>query len=371
MKIGIDIRTACDPIGGKGRFTFNMVKELIKTHGNDEYLLYTNKINGNLGKLFSANGASKIHIEHIGKNKLLWHFAVIKDFLNSGGDVFFAPTSFIIPAFLPKKIRSVIVIHDLVAFLHSKSHETKASIIEKLFLRKAAKKASGIIVPSENTKRDLMKIINVPREKITVVPLAAGEEFSKAPSDDEIKDLKIKYNLPDEYILAVSGLQPRKNLSILLDAMPEITKEHPQLKLVIVGGKGWKSTHTQKKIANLGKSVVLIDSCLPHELPVFYGQAKMLVYPSLYEGFGLPALEAMTAGCPVICSNASSLPEVVESAALTFNPTDIQALIEHIKNLLEDKNLQAELIKKGKNQSGKFSWKKAAKAVAKVFINIH
>ena len=370
MKIGADIRTACDPVSGKGRFTFSMVKELIKIQGNNEYLLYTNKINGNLGKLFAANGTSKIHIKHIGKNKLLWHFAVIKDFVNSGGDVFFAPTSFIIPAFLPEKIRSVIVIHDLVSFLYSKSHETKASIIEKLFLRKAAKKASGIIVPSENTKRDLMKIINVPEKKITVVPLAAGEEFSKMPSGDEVKNLKAKYNLPNEYILAVSGLQPRKNLSVLLDAMPEITKEHPELKLIIVGGKGWKSTHTRKKIANLGKSVVLIDSCPPHELPIFYNLAKMLVYPSLYEGFGLPALEAMAAGCPVICSNAGSLPEVVESAALTFNPTDIQALIEHMKNLLEDKNLHAELIKKGKNQAKKFSWEKAAKAVAKVFSTI-
>lgn len=369
MKIGIDIRTACDPVGGKGRFTFNMVKELIKTHGNDEYLLYTNKINGNLGKLFSTNGASKIHIKYIGKNKLLWHFAVIKDFLNSDGNVFFAPTSFIIPAFLPKKIRSVIVIHDLVAFLHSKSHETKASIIEKLFLRKAAKKASGIIVPSENTKRDLMKIINVPREKITVVPLAAGEEFSKAPSDDEIKDLKIKYNLPDEYILAVSGLQPRKNLSILLDAMPEITKEHPQLKLVIVGGKGWKSKSAQEKIEKLKANVLAIGHCEPHELPVFYHLAKMLVYPSLYEGFGLPPLEALTSGCPVICANNTSLPEVVGDAALTFDATNKEALVKSINNLLNDEILRKKLIEKGKIQAEKFSWQKTAKSTLGV-INL-
>lgn len=370
MKIGIDIRTACDPVSGKGRFTLNLVKELIKTHTDNEYLLYTDKINGNLGRIFSPHGAPQIHLKHISKHKLFWHFAVIKDFLNSGGDIFFAPTSFIIPAFLPKKIRSVIVVHDLVAFLHSGSHETKASIIEKLFLRRAANKAFVIIVPSKNTKKDLMKIVDISEKKITVVPLAAGGEFLKDFTAKEIENFKAKYNLPDEYILAVSGLQPRKNIAVLLSAMPEITKKHSRLKLVIVGGKGWKSKNIQHVISKLGDIVMLIESCSPSELPIFYKLAKMLVYPSLYEGFGLPPLEAMSAGCPVICSNSSSLPEVTGTAALTFSPTDEKALIKHIVNLFEDDNLRSELVKKGKIQAQKFSWEKAAKAVMRVFSTI-
>ncbi|MFA6521065.1 MAG: glycosyltransferase family 1 protein [Candidatus Gracilibacteria bacterium] len=357
MKIGIDIRTACGKKAGKGQYTFNTVKELLKQDNKNEYILYANAITGDLAAFGNA------HIKVIDKKSLFWHFAVIKDFKKHGGDVFFAPTSFIIPAFLPRKIKSIITVHDLVSFLHPNLHQAKATILEHLFFRMAMRKTAHILVPSHNTKNDLMKMFRCTESKITVTHLGVSEKFFRIP--ENLKAVKEKYNLPDNFILTVSGLEPRKNISALVDAVSS-AENLKGAKLVIVGSKGWKSEKLQQKIAGLKNSVHHILNCEDDELAVFYHLAKIFVYPSLYEGFGLPPLEAMASGCPVICSNISSLPEVCGNAALMFNPNSVDELKSAIEKLLADEKLRAELKEKGLLHAKNFTWQKTAEKTLSV-----
>lgn len=347
MKIGIDIRAACGHKTGKGWYSFYIVKEILelekKSSGKNEYILYTNCVTADFAVFHNAT------IKVIHAHPFFWHFAVIKDFLRRNGELFFAPTSFIIPAFLPRKIKSVITVHDLVAFLHPRLHETKAVISEHLFLRMALRKTSAVLVPSENTKKDLIRIFSYPEEKIIVTPLAAIPTFALRPPTPNF------YNLPKEFILTVAGLEPRKNVNMLVDAVLALNKA-----LVIVGGKGWKSGALQKKISENKKHIIHIENCSSEDLTTFYKAAKIFVFPSIYEGFGLPPLEAMANGCPVICSNAGSLKEVCGDAAILIDPNNPQELKNAIEKLWDDKNLQNSLREKGFIQAQKFSWRKTA-----------
>lgn len=373
MKIGIDVRAACGRKAGKGWYTYNLVKELLALDKKNEYILYTNVITKDL----SAFGNSQIKL--IKGNKLLWHFNVMQDWkretLRHGSglarDLFFAPTSFIVPAFLPKEFASVITVHDLVAFLHPRMHQAKATIIEKLTLRRALKKTRAVLVPSENTKRDLMQLFDYPAGKIFVTPLGVGREFFAEVNDvARAAEVKKKYCLPEEFILTVGGLEPRKNVGGLVDAFHLISKKHPNVKLVIVGGKGWKSRKVQEKIEKKKDQILWIQNCDSEDLPTMYRLAKVFVFPSLYEGFGLPPLEAMASGCPVICSNAASLPDVVGDAALAFSPNDSQRLAEQLQAVLKNPQLRKELIEKGRKRAAQFSWEKTAEKTLEVFKKV-
>lgn len=350
MKIGIDIRAAGGGFTGKGCYVFHVVKEILEMDRKNEYILYTNKITADLTAFKNSN------IKIINAHPFLWHFAVIKDFSRRNGELFFAPTSFIIPAFLPRKIASIITIHDLIAFLHPRMHEPKAMVLEHLFLRLALRKTSAVIAPSENTKKDLMKIFKVPENRIFVTPLAPASNIKYQMSNVK------KYNLPKDFILTVAGLEPRKNVAMLVDAALGLNKN-----LVIVGGKGWKSGALQKKISANKKHITHIENCRPENLTAFYKTAKIFVFPSIYEGFGLPPLEAMSAGCPVICSNAGSLKEVCGDAAILIDPTNPQELKNAIEKLWNDEKLQNFLREKGLAQAQKFSWKLTAGKTLQVF----
>lgn len=363
MKIGIDIRSVCGRKTGKGWYTYHLVKNLLELDRENEYILYANAITAD------AAAFQNTHIKIIAKHPLLWHFAVIKDFKREGGELFFAPTSYLIPALLPKTIKSVMTVHDLIAFRYPLQHHRKSMILEQLFLKKALKRATRALVPSQNTKKDLMRLFHYEEERIAVAPLGVDEKFFEK-TDHKLQT--INYKLPKEFILTVGGLEPRKNISRLVDAFINVILKQTQddLKLVVVGGRGWQSKKLRQKIAAHRDRIIHIENCRPEDLPAFYRAAKIFVFPSLYEGFGLPPLEAMASGCPVICSNASSLPEVCGDAALFIHPENTQEIAAAIEKLLHDEKLRAELIQKGLVQTKKFSWQKTAETTLKVFNSL-
>jgi len=360
MLIGIDIRTVCRQKTGKGWYTYHLVRELLIADKKNEYILYTDKLSGECADFSSA------HIQLINGSGILWHLKVIKDFLDKKGALFFAPTSYIVPALMPKKIKTVVMVHDLIAFLKISAHQNKATIIEKLFLRFALNKAEKILVPSESTKKDLIKkfgFLNKAKNKsrIFVTPEAAGDEFKIKPKN--LNEVRKKYDLPEKFLLTVGGLQPRKNISRLIDAV-EDSKE--KIQLVIVGDNGWNGEESVEKIA-ASKKILQITNCSSEDLIALYHLATIFIFPSLYEGFGLPILEAMAAGCPVICSNSSSLPEVASDAAIMIDPLDTDKMRDAITNLWNNEKLRGELIKKGHTQTASFTWKKTAELTLKAF----
>lgn len=363
MKIAIDIREAGHEKTGKGWYTYNLVQEILKLDQSNQYLLYTDNNKNPFSNFKNAE------IKNIPEKSWKWHFKVKKDLLLQKADLFFAPTSYIIPAFIPKNFPVVITVHDLVAFLFPSTHNTKAVLIERLTLKKALKKANHVFVVSDNTKTDLLKKFKYPQNQVHLVPCAPADFFRKPVPAEELVEFKQKLNLPENFILAVGTLEPRKNFSTLIKSFVIIKRKYPDYKLVIVGKKGWKYHLIEKTLQhyNLEKDVIFPGYLEDLELQKIYSVAKIFVFPSLYEGFGIPPLEAMASGCPVVSSNVASLPEVIGDSGLLIDPKNAHNLADAVISLIENDKIRAMLIERGYRRVQKFTWENSAKVALYVF----
>jgi len=257
----------------------------------------------------------------------------------------------------------IVTVHDLVRNYFGFTKETLSErILLKLDIR-YIKRASHIIAVSQNTRNDLITYLKIPDNKISVIYNGIDHSLFKP------------YNvkpLDEPYILYVGSERPRKNLDRLFEAFAKLKKEFPELKLVKVGVSGRSEKYrknTIKKLASLGitEDVIFIDHVSELELAYYYSSAQLLAYPSLYEGFGLPPLEAMTCGCPVVTSNTSSLPEVVGEAGIMVDPHDTDSLAQAMRQVLTDSELRDNMIRKGLEQSKRFSWEKTAEQTLEVY----
>ncbi len=226
------------------------------------------------------------------------------------------------------------------------------------------KKATRIIAVSQATKNDILKIYHLPQEKVAVI----YNGFEKP----KLKWGKTLRKVPKNYFLYVGTLQPRKNIITLIRAFYEIQKKYDDFELIIAGKKGWMYESLFQEVLNLGLSrkVFFTDYVTDKQLIFLYRHAYAFIMPSLYEGFGIPILEAMSYGCPVISSYTSSLPEVGGDACLYFNPLDVNDLIKKIEQLINDKKLRNDLIKKGEKRIKFFSWERCAKETFNLLLDI-
>lgn len=293
----------------------------------------------------------------------------IKKIIKEPLDIFYAPYASGIPRNGFSKM--VFTCHDLV-FLRYPEHRGR-SLSNYYLLRHqiASKRAKFIIAPSQSTKNDLVKFLQISPKKIIVIPEAADQRFKIINHQKTVSRIIGKYFDPRlKYILSVGTLEPRKNLPRLVEAfggLPNaILKKY---RLVLVGGEGWRNQTLKKTIANfnLKEKVILPGFVSDEDLPYIYNQATIFIYPSLYEGFGLPPLEAMACGVPVISSRISSLPEVVGRGGMLINPENEEEIRQAIKKLILKPGLRNKIAKAGLLQAKKFSWKKTAKATLKVF----
>jgi len=354
MKIGIDIRETKNEKAGKGYYSFHLVKALLVLDTQNEYFLYTNS---------ETKDFQNCKIKVINKKGLFWHKKVLSDAYSENLDIFIAPTSYIIPAIHnPNKIKVLITVHDLIAFLYPKNHSKKAILTERLTLKHALKKVRKILSVSQNTKKDLIKQFGVKENLIEIIHNAASDSFGII-EHDQCESFRKTKNLPEHFILGVGTIEPRKNYQTLIEAYSKITAHHQDVKLVIAGKKGWKSNTIFEKVKKLQleNSVIFLGYVTENELAKLYNLATIFAYPSLYEGFGIPTLEAMKCGCPVVTSSTSSLPEVVEDAALLINPNSVNDLTNALHKLLSTPSLNEELRNKGFKQYKKFSWETSAR----------
>lgn len=360
MKVAIDIRDAGKEKTGKGWYTFNIVRELLELDKKNQYILY-----GNTKKSPFEKESDKVKYKFIDTKPLKWHFSVLKDLKDENVDLFFAPTSYIIPALAPAKLKVIITVHDLVAFFFPGSHKTKAVLIERLTLKKALKKVHAVLVVSENTKKDLLKKFIFPEQRIHITYCAPSNVFNKPVTGEELEEFRIKSKLPQNFILAVGTMEPRKNLSTLIKSFVVVKKRFPDFKLVLVGKKGWKYHRIEKTLEEfkMKDDVIFPGYLKDRDLQKIYKLATVFVFPSLYEGFGIPPLEAMASGCPVVSSNAASLPEVVGEAGLLIDPTNSYKLAESISSLIENEHVRNMMIERGHKQAEKFNWKDSAKVI--------
>ena len=282
------------------------------------------------------------------------------------GDVVHLPNQHFARYALFLKNPFIVTVHDLVRCCFGFDRET---IIERILLKldtRGIKQASHIIAVSQNTRNDLIKYLKIPDNRISVIYNGVDHNI--------FKPYNIKL-LDKPYILYVGSERPRKNLDRMFEAFAKLKGEFPELKLVKVGisGRSLKyRRNTMRKLGSLGitRDVIFIDYPSELDLAYYYSSANLFAYPSLYEGFGLPPLEAMACGCPVITSNTSSLPEVVGEAGIMFNPYDTDSLTQAMRQVLTDDRLREDMVRKGLEQAKRFSWEKAAMQTLEVYETV-
>ena len=356
MKIAIDVRDADGEKTGKGFFTFGLVKAILAQDPFNQYLLYSDKPSNPFPK------QDNLTFRHIDKRGLKWHLETLKDLKSERPDLYIAPTSFIIPALAPRWLRVALVVHDLVAFLFPRNHSKKAVFVERLTLRSALRKASKVFVVSENTQNDLINLFNYPKSQTVEIPCAPHDSYFDELNPKDSEKVRKKFNLPEKFILGVGTLEPRKNFANLIKSYIIVKRKYPEYKLVIGGKKGWKYQELEQlvKLHHLEQDVLFLGYVKDEDLHHLYNLAEVFVFPSLYEGFGIPPLEAMASGCPVIASNTSSLPEVVGDAGLLIDPRNSVKIADGIISLIENQQLRNMLVERGVHRSRKFTWDESA-----------
>ncbi len=278
----------------------------------------------------------------------------------------FHATEHLLPPF--RHLPTVLTVHDLI-FRHLPQHHKR---LNRWYLNLAmplyVRRATHLIAVSEATRRDLMAAYGVPAEKITVIYEAADPRFG--PRDAlEQQTIRANYGLPPAYFLYLGTIEPRKNLLRLLRAWEPLYLAGEAPPLVIVGKRGWLSEPFFEAVERspAREGLILTGYVLDDDLPALIAAATAFVFPSLYEGFGLPPLEAMACGTPVLCSDRSSLPEVVGDAALLFDPTDEEAIRAAMRRLLRDAALREALRRKGLEQAARFSWRRTAEETLRLY----
>jgi len=269
----------------------------------------------------------------------------------------------------------VATIHDL-SFEHLPDTFNRRSRTQLRFtVRRTAQQAAKIVTLSNYSRRDICETYRISTEKVTVTPAAAPMHFGPVGRETELKRIRQRYGIDSDYILSLSSIQPRKNLVRLIEAYSSLRNARAQSKLptlVIAGKRGWLDADVFRAAeqSGLGTDVLFIGYVAEPDLPALFSAAASFVYPSYFEGFGLPVLEAMQCGTPVIAGNRTSIPEIAGDAALLFDPFDSQALAAALAQVMDDGELRASLRKRGLARAAQFSWQDTARRTLKVYESL-
>jgi glycosyltransferase involved in cell wall biosynthesis len=381
MKVGIDIRVLTRGTRtGVEEYTINLLSRLLRLDQNINFKLFFNAFN-KIRFDYDWARLRNVKLRELRiPNRLLFTCARYLNFpkidrLLGGVDIFFNPHFFNAP--LSERSRKVMTFHDLSFELHPELFSWRKRIWQNLLMntKKEARSADKIIAVSESTRQDLVDLYKISPEKIKVIYSGVGEEFIKM-SDVECRMSNVaqKYHLPKRYILYFGTIEPRKNIIGLIKAfelLKEKNKDFRNIYLVIAGGKGWlfKDIFAAAEKSKYAKQIIFTGFVSPEDKVYLYNLAELFVYPSFFEGFGFPPLEAMACGVPTITSNTSSLPEIAGEAALMIDPYDVEELAWAIEEILSDANLSKELGRRSLARAKMFSWDKCAQETLKFIIS--
>ena len=366
MRVGIDARLVYYHQAGIARYCLQLVRALAEIDKEDQFVIFQ-----------SRRDRHQLVSQHNFQTKALWtpsHHPLEQPLLSI--ELRFTPLDVLhSPDFIPpmrRRCRSIITIHDL-AFLLYPQTLTKGSARYYGQIDEAVRHTDHIIAVSESTRRDIVRLLGVPESMITVVYEAPRRFFHRLPDVDLRPRLQRRFGLHRDFVLFVGTIEPRKNVPTLLSAFQQLLDHyHPELDLVLAGAPGWLTDEVRGLVGRMGLEghVFFLGRVSDEELVWLYNSARMFVWPSLYEGFGLPPLEAMACGTPVIVSNVSSLPEIVGDAGLLVDPTNVDELTVAMWRLLSDEVLRQELIAKGYKRAACFSWERAARETLDLYRRV-
>jgi glycosyltransferase involved in cell wall biosynthesis len=372
--IGIDYTAAVHQTAGIGRYVRELVKALAAQPVPGFEPTY---------RLFVADGATDSpalpgpdfswHATRLTKRWLerLWYrlrLPIHLEHWTGRLDLLHQP-DFVLPP-VHRKTRTLLTVHDLSFVREPDSVMTGMTRLLNRWVPHSVARADHVIAVSEATRQDLIDLYRTPPEKITTLYHGVSAGFEPVEEAGTLATVRRKYGLGGKpFILSVGTIQPRKNYQRLIQALAQL---NPRYALVIVGSRGWQYETIFEEVNRLGlaERVHFPGFVAENDLPALYSAAELFVYPSLYEGFGLPALEAMACGTPVVASNRSSLPEVVGEAGLLVDPLDVTALAEAMSAVLEDEALQRQLTKAGCWQAASFTWSRMAASLIDLYRKI-
>jgi glycosyltransferase involved in cell wall biosynthesis len=368
MLIGIDAsRATASQRTGTENYSYHLIQKLLDLGERHRFRLYFNRAPAT--GLFSET-AERVVIPF---PRLWTHARLSLEIAQHPPDLLFVP-SHVLPLIHPR--RNVVTVHDLGYHYYPQAHTLFQNLYLRWSTRYNARTADRILADSEATREDLVHYYRIPEAKIVVVYPGRDESLASVTDPRRVEQVRARYGLSEDYFLYVGTLHPRKNLVRLVQAFADLPAElkakRPDLQLVLAGQKGWLYDEIFARVRRLGLEdrVVLTGYVPDDELPVLLGGALAFVFPSLYEGFGLPVLEAMACGTPVVCANTSSLPEVAGDAALLVDPLVVSDMTAALVRVLTDGGLRRALTESGFRRVKQFSWRRCAEETLRVLEGV-
>jgi len=370
VPIYLDVSAAAHGRAGLGRYAASLAGALLARDPAGFALFYNRDATT---RLPAGLDASRVPVRTVRAGYKPWRLAVWlgqlahADFgrLVPGVTLFHALEHLLLPL---RRVPTVLTVHDLIWHLFPEHHKR----LNRWFLDAAmplfCRRATRIIAVSACSKGDLVRFYGVPEDKVTVVPEAAHPRFQPLPPD-QVAAVRARYGLPTRYAVAVGTIEPRKNLVRLADAVARLRASGTEVRLVVVGAPGWLYAETLARLArpDVANAITRLGFVPDDDLPAVYAGADLCVVSSVYEGFGLPVLEAMACGTPVVCAGTSSLPEVGGAAARYFDPTDVDDMARAIAAVWEDAARRDQMRAAGLAQAARFSWERTAAETLAVY----
>ncbi len=377
LRIGIDLRCLEEEkISGVGEYALEIVRNLLEIDPKNSYVIFSNSYkqkSKNFDFLEKYPNVCLKRFRYPNKllNFLIWYLGWPKlDKMAGGTDVFFAPNINFLS--VSKNCRLITTFHDLSYERYPEFFARKTRLWHNWFVnpRRIARKSQKIIAVSESTQKDLKEVYKINPKKIKVIPHGVSDDFKTIDRNNpKLLEIQKKYNLPYKFILYLGNIESRKNIFSLVAAYKLLARKNPEIgkkyKLVLAGNK---SSHCRGAMKE-EKDITFCGYVKRKDRPFIYNLASLFVYPSHFEGFGLPLLEAMACGTPVITSNNSSIPEVVGKAGILVDPNRPEEIVQAVRAVLLEKKLHQTMKERGLKQAKKFSWKKAAEETLKLLTN--
>jgi glycosyltransferase involved in cell wall biosynthesis len=370
IRIAIDAHSVGTKLGGNESYAANLIEALAQIDSVNNYTIYVTT--------YEARDRFSNRWSNFKVRSTLPHTPLIRIPLTLSAELRKHPVDvlhvqFTAPPFCPCPV--VVSIHDL-SFEHlPQTFKRRSRTQLRLTVRRSARRAARILSLSQHTRCDIMETYGIDSNKIEAIPLAAPDHFRRVNDKRELQRVRHTYGIDGEYILSVGSIQPRKNLARLVKAYASLRGDcsaDKLPKLVLVGKCAWLYDETLRALDEMSvKDSVILTGYVPEsDLPALYSSALCFVYPSYFEGFGLPPLEAMQCGAPVIVGNRTSLPEVVGDAGLTVDPFDVGAIAGAIRTLMNDSTLRAKLSHKGQERASAFTWRETARQTLRVYREV-
>ena len=367
MRIAIDVRKLHD--FGIGTYVRNLVHWLARLDQESEYILVCRREDCDQIEQLGAN--FRPMPDRSANYSFAEQLTVPLGLARVRADLFHAP-HYVLPALTP--CRSIVTIHDCIHLMFPQYLPGRlARTYARIFFWVAANRSARVLTVSEASKRDILRLCSIPSDKVDVIHNAIDDRFSLPPDDAQMARVRDRYQLHDRFLLYAGNVKPHKNVERLIDAFARLRRSGvDDIKLLISGSEVSRYATLRHAVHryNLHKHVRFLGFLSADTLATLYHLADAFVFPSLYEGFGLPPLEAMASGTPVLTSNVSSLPEVVDDAALLVDPYDPESIADGMRQILSDTSLRARLVSRGRARAASFSWEESVKRVLAIYRQV-